>query len=301
MDIRLLEAFRAVVENGSVTHAAASLGVTQPAVSAQIARLEDELGFSLFERAGNRLRPTAEAVAFRAEVERTLGRIEDLGRAVEHIRAGQAGSLVVASHPMAGVTLLPPVVAAFSRQRPNVRVQLYTRNSDLVRGMFPSRTHDIGIAELPIDPTGLDVTRYRMECVAVLPKDHALCAHDVITPAHMSGVPFVGMSRDWSAYHVVNAVFADAAAHLNIVAVSELFAVICGLVANGVGVSIVDPASAAQFRPAGLAVRSFRPVVPYEIAVFHAADRTLSRTGRAFLEAFDGHMRNFVVQAQEKA
>jgi len=50
MDIRLLEAFRAVIETGSVTHAAAALGVTQPAVSAQIARLEGVLGFSLFER-----------------------------------------------------------------------------------------------------------------------------------------------------------------------------------------------------------------------------------------------------------
>src|SRR5258706_8645511 len=122
MDIRLLEAFRAVVDFGSVTHGGASLGVTQPAVSAQIARLESELGFSLFTRAGNRLRPTADAIAFRAEVDRTLDRIDDLGRAAEHIRQGQVGSLMVASHPMAGVSLLPPVIAVFARQRPNVRV-----------------------------------------------------------------------------------------------------------------------------------------------------------------------------------
>src|SRR3981189_1593623 len=102
MDIRLLEAFRAVVECGSGTHAAASLGVPQPAVSAQIARLESELGFSLFTRAGNRLRLTSEAVTFRAEVERTLDRIADLGRAAQHIRQGQVGSLTVAGHPMGG-------------------------------------------------------------------------------------------------------------------------------------------------------------------------------------------------------
>jgi DNA-binding transcriptional LysR family regulator len=292
MDIRLLEAFRAVVESGSVTHAAASLGVTQPAVSAQIARLESELGFSLFTRSGNRLRPTAQAIAFRAEVDRTLDRIDDLGRAAEHIREGQAGSLMVASHPMAGVSLLPPVVAAFVRQRPNVRIQLFTRNSDLVRSMFPSRTIDIGIAELPIDPTGLNVIRYRMECVAVLPKDHALCAHEIITPKLMSGLPFVGMSREWSAHHLVNNVFAEAAAHLNVVAASELFAMICGLVANGVGVSIVDPASARQFEAAGLAIRPFRPLVPYDIAIFHSAEQELSLIGRTFLDAFDAHLQS---------
>src|SRR5260370_39654950 len=111
MDIRLLEAFRAVVESGSVTHAASSLGITQPAVSAQIARLESELGFSLFTRTGNRLRLTSEAITFRAEAERTLDRTDDLVRAAEHIRQGQVGSLTVASHPVAGGGCRPPGVA----------------------------------------------------------------------------------------------------------------------------------------------------------------------------------------------
>jgi DNA-binding transcriptional LysR family regulator len=294
MDIRLLEAFRAVVETGSVTHAAAALGVTQPAVSAQIARLETVLGFALFERSGNRLRPTPEAIAFRAEVDRTLGRIDDLASAAALLRDGQSGSLAIASHPMAGLTLLTPVVASFIRERPHVRVQLITRNSDVVRGMFPSRMHDIGICELPIDPSGLNVTRYRTRCVALLPKGHALCAHDVITPELMSGLPFIGMSREWSVYHVVATTFAEAGAHLNVVASSELFAMICSLVANGAGVSIVDPASAAQFGGIGLEVRPFEPEVSYEIAVFHAAERGLSRIGQAFLKAFDAHLQRFV-------
>jgi DNA-binding transcriptional LysR family regulator len=296
MDIRLLEAFRAVIETGSVTHAAATLGVTQPAVSAQIARLESVLGFALFDRSANRLRPTPEAISFRAEVDRTLGRIDDLACAAALLREGKSGSLAIASHPMAGVTLLPPVVASFIRERPQVRVQLITRNSDVVRGMFPSRMHDIGICELPIDPSGLNVTRYRMQCVAVLPKGHALSAHDLITPELMSGLPFIGMSREWSVHHVVATTFAAAGAHLNVVAQSELFAMICGLVADGAGVSIVDPASAKQFGAAGLEVRPFLPAVPYEIAVFHAAERGLSRIGRAFLDAFDVHLQRFVEQ-----
>src|ERR1051325_4396964 len=109
MDIRLLEAFRAVLEQGSVTQAAAVLGVTQPAVSAQLTRLESELGFALFERSGKRLRPTSEAIAFRGEVDRTLDHMEELDRAVAEIRVGLVGSVTVAAHPMAGLTLLPPV------------------------------------------------------------------------------------------------------------------------------------------------------------------------------------------------
>ena len=297
MDIRLLEAFRAVIESGSVTHAANALGVTQPAVSAQIARLQETVGFTLFERVGNRLRPTPEAVAFHADVDRTLARIDDLARAAALLRNGDAGTLAIASHPMAGITLLPPVVSAFARKRPDARIQLLTRNSDVVRGMFPSRLLDIGISELPVDPNGINVTRYRMECVAVLPRDHALAAQQVITPQMLSGMPFIGMSREWSLYHVVVAAFAEAGANLNVVAESELFAIICNLVAGGAGVSIVDPATASQFAHLGLAIRPFSPSVFYEIAVFHSAERGLSRIGQLFLEDFDSHLRSFVQPA----
>jgi DNA-binding transcriptional LysR family regulator len=261
IDPRLLEAFRSVLDSGSMTHAAASLGLTQPAVSAQIARLESDVGFALFVRSGNRVRPTAEAIVFRDEVEHTLAKINDLGRIAEQIRAGEVGSLTIAGHPMAGISLLPPVVAAFAKQRPNVKVELFIRNSDVVRGMFPSRSYDIGIAEPPVDPSGLTITRYRMDFVAILPKNHALCEYDVITPQLMSGRPFVGVSRLMTGYHLVEKVFSDAQARLNVVASSEFFAAICAMVASGLGISIVDRASALQFQSAGLEIRTFRPAV----------------------------------------
>jgi DNA-binding transcriptional LysR family regulator len=299
IDPRLLEAFRSVLDSGSITQAAASLGLTQPAVSAQIARLESDVGFALFVRSGNRVRPTAEAMAFRQEVEQTLTKISDLGRVARQIRFGEVGSLTVASHPMAGVTLLPPVVAAFARERPNIKVELFVRNSDVVRGMFPSRSYDIGIAELPVDPSGLTITRYRIGCVAIMPKNDPLTAHDVITPELMSGRPFVSMSRLWTAYHLVEKVFSDAHAQLNVVASSELFAAICAMVASGLGISIVDRASALQFQRAGLEIRVFRPAVLYDIAVFHAAEPNLSTIARGFLDVFDAHMRTFLAPTRE--
>ena len=76
MDVKLLEAFRAVVDHRSMTAAAGAMGVTQPAVSTQIARLEETVGFPLFERANGRLKPTAEGVLFYAEASRVLGEVD---------------------------------------------------------------------------------------------------------------------------------------------------------------------------------------------------------------------------------
>ena len=76
MDLRLLEAFRAVVSNHSVTRAARVLGLTQPAVSAQLARLEAAVGFQLFLRSGGRLSLTREGEEFHREVMHALGMYE---------------------------------------------------------------------------------------------------------------------------------------------------------------------------------------------------------------------------------
>ena len=118
MDVRLLEAFRAVVDHRSVTNAAATMGVTQPAVSAQIARLELELGFSLFDRSNGRLKPTAEGILFYAEANRALTGIDRLAQAAEQIRTAQTGRLVIASHPSAAISLLPSLVSTFLAERP---------------------------------------------------------------------------------------------------------------------------------------------------------------------------------------
>ena len=73
MDFKQLIAFRAVFDNGSVTQAAKILGLTQPAVSTQLARLEEAVGFDLFERVAGRLRPTTHGRQFYDEVIRALG------------------------------------------------------------------------------------------------------------------------------------------------------------------------------------------------------------------------------------
>jgi DNA-binding transcriptional LysR family regulator len=282
MDIRLLETFRMVIDQSSATAAAAALGLTQPAVSSQIARLEDAVGFPLFERSGGRLRPTPEGLLFYTEATKALDGFDRLTHAAEQIRSATAGRLVVASHPSAAISLLPPVVSAFVSERPGVLVRLVTRASDVVSRLLPSETFEIGIAEPPIDSVLFAVKRFRFRCVAVLPKGHRLARRSTITPHDLSGEPFVATWRASLTYQRTKEVFAAAGADLAIAAETEFFASALGLVAGGAGVAIVDPLSAATPGPA-VVVREFAPAIPYEICVFHG--RELSLLGQAFLDA----------------
>jgi DNA-binding transcriptional LysR family regulator len=288
MDLRLLETFRSVVDQRSATAAAAALGVTQPAVSAQIARLEEAVGFRLFERIGGRLKPTPEGLLFYAEAANALSSIDRLAQAAEEIRGGAAGHLVIASHPSAAISLLPPLVAQLLRDRPGVRIKMVTRSSDVVSRLLPGESFDIAIAEPPVDAANVEIHRYRFQCVAVLPKQHKLARKAQLSPADLSGLPFVPAWRATLTYQAIREAFASCGAELNIAAETEFFASACAIVAAGGGITIVDPLSAASFSGGHIAIRPFAPAVPYEICVFHG--RTLSLLGEAFMERIDAQL-----------
>lgn len=290
MDLKLLETFKVVVDTRSVTQAAAILGVTQPAVSAQLGRLEEAIGFRLFDRSGGRLKPTNEGLSFYEDVAKALGNFEHLEQAAENIRKGSLGRLTVASHPSAGISLLPALVARFLKDHEGVAVRLITRNSDVVRSLFPSQLYDIGLAELPIDYQGVRTVKYRVPCVAVLPRGHALEAQKVITPQLLSGLPFFAVSRDRPTHHAIARVFAEAGAEFNLVGEAELFASICAVVASEGAVSVIDPWTADSFGP-NVIVRPFAPVIHYEIGVFHSAERRPSMIAADFLALIDSRLR----------
>ena len=290
MDVKLLEAFRAVIDNRSVTAAAQSMGITQPAVSTQIARLEEMVGFPLFERLGGRLKPTAEGMLFYAEASRVLGEVDRLATTTAQIREGQSGRLVIASHPSAAISLLPPLVAAFVAERPGVSVRLVSRHSDVVSQLLPSEGFDLGIAELPIDETDATVKKFQMRCVAVLPPRHALASRKVLTPQLLSGQPMIAPARSPQMIGRVYGAFAQAGAQVNAVVEAEFFASCCALAAAGTGWSLVDPLSAHSLSTLGLIVRPFEPAVLYEIGVFHRRDREPSLLAAAFLDLLDAKL-----------
>ncbi len=283
MDVRLLEAFRAVVDHRTVTNAAASLGVTQPAVSAQIARLEQELRFSLFERGNGRLKPTPEGLLFYAEANKALTGIDRLTQAAEQIRTAQVGRLVIASHPSAAISLLPPIISAFLASRPGVLVRLLSRNSDVISRLLPSESYDIGIAELPVDESAVQVTRFRLRCVAVLPPGHPLEARKRLFAALLAPHPVVALAPTLQTALRLKTTFAEAGAEFSPVTEAEYFATLCGLVASGAGWSLVDPLSAQTFRHLGLTVRPFDPAITYEIGAFFAREREPSILTQTFL------------------
>jgi DNA-binding transcriptional LysR family regulator len=94
---RLLQVHRAVVTEGTLTAAAASLGYSVSAVSQQLSQLEIEAGSPLFEKAGRGVRPTAAGLLLAEHAERVLSAVDDAESALADLRAGRVGRLRVVS------------------------------------------------------------------------------------------------------------------------------------------------------------------------------------------------------------
>ena len=123
LSTRLLVVHRTVVEEGSLTQAAAVLGYTVSAVSQQLAQLEAQAGSVLFEKAGRGVRPTAAGQLLAEHAGRVLHEIEEAENALADLREGRVGRIRVVAFPSAGESLLPEAIATLREVMPGVKVR----------------------------------------------------------------------------------------------------------------------------------------------------------------------------------
>ncbi len=124
MDVHRLRVLRAVVADGSIQGAAASLGYTPSAISQHLTALQKETGLTLLQRSGRGIEPTVAGRVVAAEAARIFERLADLESLVADLRAGRVGALSVSYFASAGAVWIPPVVAAIAREFPRLRLDL---------------------------------------------------------------------------------------------------------------------------------------------------------------------------------
>jgi molybdate transport repressor ModE-like protein len=122
LDVRRLQMLRAVHREGSISAAARSLGYTQPAISHQLARLEDEVATSLVTRSGRGVRLTDAGLALVDHADAIIARIDAAEQEVASIAGLRAGRVRLAAFPSAGATLLARAVARLRAEHPAIEV-----------------------------------------------------------------------------------------------------------------------------------------------------------------------------------
>lgn len=198
IDIRLLEAFAAVMSAGSITGAARLLGRSQPVVTRQIQDLEADVGYLLFTRNGPRISPTAKGVLFHAEVERLLMGLKHIRQRANAIGAGALPVLSLAAIPALAAGFVPAALAALERELLPGQVHVQALSAENVVQSVLSQSVDFGLASLPVQHPGLDVQWVcEVPCVACLAMDHPLAKKKVIRLKDLSGGRLLTMANPY--------------------------------------------------------------------------------------------------------
>lgn len=241
MNMRHIEAFRAVMISGSVIGAAKLLNVTQPGVSRTIALMELRLGYDLFQRKGRRLTPTSEGEALYREVEQLYVGIDRITQVAYDIRHHRAGALRLATLPALAHWLVPAVVAQFLATRPQVRVFVQTLPSTQIADLVATRQFDLGVVELPMSKSGVNVQPLPpAPIVAVLPVDHRLAVREMLTLGDLAGERLVLPSPQSYLRFQIDDAFNRGGVSPQVVAETPTSPFICALVAEGVGIGLVS-------------------------------------------------------------
>jgi DNA-binding transcriptional LysR family regulator len=289
MNLRQLEAFRAVMLTGSVTQAAQVMHLSQPAVSKLIADLEYAIGFRLFVRSkGSALTVTPEAGYFYHEVERSFMGVDALKRAANDIRNLSSGNLHVAALPALSFSFMPKVLSEFRREHPNVAIRLYTHGSATVRQLVANQQFDVGLATRAHEVPGVSSSVFlRSVGACVLPPGHRLAAKSIIEPQDLAGEPFISLMLGDQTRRRIDRIFEDAGVERELVVETQYAITHCSLVTQGVGCSIVNPATAVDFLRQGLVIRPFKPRIEFEYLLYTPALRPLSQNALALIATME--------------
>lgn len=283
---RQLEAFRALIQTGSVTAASQRMHITQPAASRLIADLEYTVGYSLFQRKKKRLSPTPEALALFEEVDRSFIGIEEIADAAKEIGNFRRGSLHLASLPALALEFLPRIISQFCADKPDISISLQIHSSQRVAQCIASQQFDIGFAEIhSTHPAVESRALFDAPMVAILPKGHSLLKHSTLVPEHFEGENFVSLGTNYPSRKLIDAVFIANKIKRKLQIETQLSLAVGNLVASGAGVSIIDHVTARNLRDRELIeTRPFLPVIMYNYCVFLPSHKPLSRLGETFLD-----------------
>ncbi|MBZ6079320.1 LysR family transcriptional regulator [Microvirga puerhi] len=285
LSLRHIEIFHAVMASGGATQAAALLRTSQPTVSRELKDLERTLGFPLFLRKGRYLLPTEAALSLHTEVRRSFAGLEEISRAAEAIRANASVHLSIACQAAYSTTLLPGICQDFLKVNPSTRLRIRTSEQAVIVNWLTNHRYDLGIIEADPrleGPAGQTVEVGEELCI--IPKGHFLADKKVLEPKDFEDLDFIYFSAEDAYRRNIDAVFHAHRVRRRLRVEASTASCVCSMVAQGLGVSLVNPISAIYHRGEGIELRRFSVRIPYLVGLYGPADGERSDLSNQFLQ-----------------
>jgi DNA-binding transcriptional LysR family regulator len=282
LSTRQLDAFLALAEQRNFTRAATQCHLSQPAFSALIRALEDDLGLRLFDRSTRHVDLTGEGQNFLESARRIRNEITAALAAVRDAATLQRGRVAVALLPSLAAGWLPGVLASYRAAYPGIEIDMADVLSEPCIERVASGKADFALAAIRADTPELQAEPFCSDDFhLVCPADHPLArSSKPIAPADLAAWPFIHLARTSSVRQYLEAALHPEAMH-TLMEVEQL-ATVMGMVRAGLGISVVPALTLFHFDQPGLVTRPLAlPGLLRQIYLVRRRDRSLSVAAQA--------------------
>lgn len=265
MNFRALQYFVKLAELKHFSKAAEACFVSQPTLSTQIRKLEEELGVSLVERAPRKimLTPVGEDIAHRAR--HVLRDIEHIKDAARGSKDPESGTIKLGIFPTLAPYLLPHVIPVIRRRYPELRLQLAEEKTEDILNMLDQGRLDAGLLALPVEQHGLEVEiLFEEPFVMAMPASHPLCDKKSISLHDLEGEELLLLEEGHCLREHALAVCELAGAHERVDFHATSMETLRQMVASNAGVTLMPVLAVKPPIPStdNIVLRPFNPPTP---------------------------------------
>jgi DNA-binding transcriptional LysR family regulator len=248
--------------------------------------LEKELGLALFVRQRQRLVPTVEGRMFFREVESALAAVERIVDVARDIRSLEGAHLRVVAGLVTAFGIVPAATRALFKLHPKVRVSIAIKDVREMVDWVATGPFDVGITRLPLEDPRVECEPLgTCLCVLVVPPSHRLASKKVVSLRDLRGERIIVASEGTVHRDLVEGAFNTAAeSYSGSIDVPSGFSA-CQLVAEGLGVAVVNPYAFRAAAGLNIVSRPIRPAIKFTLGLFFPIHRPRSNLVKAFAEA----------------
>jgi DNA-binding transcriptional LysR family regulator len=240
MELHQLRYFLAIAQHGTFTAAAEACHVSQPSLSAQVAKLENELGGALFERSRHGSRLTSRGIVFRPRALEALAQLESGRSELEELAGLTRGEVTLGCLPTTGAYLLPEILRTFRESHPLIQVRLREESSPILGTALRELEVDLAIMdEAGLGPGVHAEVLFREPLLVAVPPGHPFAGRKKIELGKLSGEPLVIMKSGHGFRTIVLDALARAGVQPRVVYESAGIDTVQALVEAGLGLSLV--------------------------------------------------------------
>ena len=240
MEWNQLEYFKTVAELQHFTRAAEKLAISQSALSRSIAKLEEELGFPLFERYGKRILLNDYGQIFLNHVERALEEIATGRQSIQDLINPEHGKVSLAFLHSLGSNIVPTLLGNFRRRYPRIEFNLSQNGTSFLLDQLIMGKIDLCLcAPVPTKDSIEWIDLFTEEIFVCVPINHKLADRPEIDLHEIANEPIITFKKDYGLRVLADQLFREAAINPAITFEGEEIMTVAGLVEAQLGVALI--------------------------------------------------------------